>query len=129
MKLKLNYIEQNYVPLTWCQKHKIRSDPLFYKEDKEKLYLNWDKGDRLYNSSPFYTLAKWTSPSSHRYKYLNSKYHVDETFLDIMHQHITIEAKPMPSFCRSRVSEYTATYRPYIRSIFNLPYQPYVTNI
>ena len=125
MLLDKDRIIKNYYAQTYCQIHKIVSDPIFYQNDHEKLYMNWAHGDMLYRSQPFWSIQSYLQTGEKR-KYLSTKYHVSESLYDVLHQSMCIDTKSVPDFCHGRVTEYTATYRPLIKSVYKLQYQPYV---
>ena len=88
-------IQQNYYPCTQCRAvghFKQKSDPYFYKNKYDKLYINYKKGDDLQNGPYFITLIPWNYNEDNPRKYLRYRIHISSGFLTSMQQAFAIDS-------------------------------------
>ena len=82
-------IQNNYYPCTICHHpnhHNQISDPYFWQEEKEKLYLDYKNGDDLLNGPKFVTLIPWHYNADNPRWYKYSRMHISHSFLISMQQ-------------------------------------------
>ena len=93
--LQPNHIQQNLFVVTRCESkgHKGQiSKPYFWKQEKEKLHVNYDDNNDLLNAPKFITMIPYHFKDSNPRKYFNSRYHVTESYLDILAQTFIVDS-------------------------------------
>ena len=94
--MKPNQIQQNYYINTKCETpghHKQISTPYFWKHKKEKLFVNYADGNDLLNAPKIITMIPYGyTRRNDLNKFLKYRYHVTESYLDIMAQTFLVDS-------------------------------------
>lgn len=105
------------------------SDPYFHHNKYQKLYINYKCGDKLLNGPHFWTLCDWNEPITKKQQKLNTKYHLDEEFMDVLHQSIIIDTKSIPQFVNTCKTIFGSYYNPLIRKYMKLKHYPSIEQV